>query len=149
MHKAGKDKQFQVYPGWGWEDSEPSYLLGGELLALPKRARHKELAKELMLFLVSREIQKEFINALSWPSVRVDVIPTEVWQQIYLQQINKALLHAEPVPEYWWPDMQSIYRRLFTRIVDSKTRIEDIDSILRSFQNELQKRVPECRSLRP
>ncbi len=137
IHKAGRDADFVAYAGWRWNrDSKPSSLLGGEFLALPKHAPHKDLAIQLMSFLVSREIQTKIVRELSWPAMRLDAIGgLEEWQERYQRAINQALKHAEPVPEHW-SKIEGIYQRMFTHIIDLNANVE---RTLVSFQAEIDK----------
>lgn len=137
IHKAGRDSDFVAYAGWLWRaNSKPSSLLGGEFLALPKHAPHKDLAIQLMSFLVSREIQTKIVRELSWPAMRLDAIGgVEDWQERYHRAINQALQHAEPVPDQW-SKIEGIYKRMFTDIIDLNANIE---KTLVSFQAEIDK----------
>ena len=67
--------------------------------------------------------------------MRLDVIGTlEEWQQRHLAAINQALRYSEPVPDYWYPEMHEIYRRMFFEIVKSNV---NMDRTLRRFQSEI------------
>jgi class 3 adenylate cyclase/ABC-type glycerol-3-phosphate transport system substrate-binding protein len=137
MHEAGQERaqDFEVYAGWRWaQNSKPSHLLGGELLALPKRAPHKEIALKLLRFLTSKEAQADLVKKLSWPPMRLDGMGVlEEWQQRYQAAITRALRDAEPVPAYWWPAMQPLYARMFTTIVALSPQA-DIEETLVGFQ---------------
>jgi class 3 adenylate cyclase/ABC-type glycerol-3-phosphate transport system substrate-binding protein len=137
IHGAGQEREqdFEVYAGWRWaQDSKPSYLLGGELLALPKHAPHKEVALKLLRFLTSKETQADIVKKLSWPPMRLDVLGTlEEWQQRYQTAIALALRHAEPVPSYWWPAMQPLYTQIFATVVALSPQA-DLERMLVGFQ---------------
>jgi class 3 adenylate cyclase/ABC-type glycerol-3-phosphate transport system substrate-binding protein len=137
LHEAGEEKEqdFEVYAGWRWaQDSKPSYLLGGELIALPKHAPHKEVALKLLRFLMSKEAQADIVKKLSWPPIRLDVMGAlEEWQQRYQAAITLALRYAEPVPAYWWPAMQPLYTQMFATIVASSPQA-DLERTLVGFQ---------------
>jgi class 3 adenylate cyclase/ABC-type glycerol-3-phosphate transport system substrate-binding protein len=137
IHEAGQEREqdFEVYAGWRWaQDAKPSYLLGGELLALPKQAPHKEVALKLLRFLTSKETQADIVKKLSWPPMRLDVMGAlEEWQQRYQAAIMLALRHAEPVPAYWWPAMQPLYTRMFATIVALSPQA-DLEQMLVGFQ---------------
>jgi class 3 adenylate cyclase/ABC-type glycerol-3-phosphate transport system substrate-binding protein len=67
LQKAGQGKarEFAVYPGWRWAPHvKPFYPLGGEVLALPKRAPHKQVARALLRFLTSYEAQAAIMQKL-------------------------------------------------------------------------------------
>ncbi len=148
IHEAGMDSRFDVYPGWRWEGRTPSYLLGGEVLALPRTAAHRKLAEELIRFLVSKDVQREIVAKLSWPAMRLDALgESKEWQRGYLETINEALLHAEPVPDYWWPNVAGIYERAFYALTQLESGA-DLQNTLQSFQDQLDLEV-ERLALRP
>ncbi len=138
INDAGRDQHFQTYAGWRWsEESDPSNLLGGELLALPKNARHKDEAIELIKFLMSKEVQGRFAAELFWPSMRLDVLgAVESWQERHMKVISEALSYADPTPDYWSQDMANMYRRLFQEIT-SLDQTADVEATLESFQAEI------------
>jgi trehalose transport system substrate-binding protein len=135
LHKAGQEKarEFDVYPGWRWAPHlRPFYQLGGEVLALPKRAPHKQVARELLRFLTSYEAQVDIMKKLSWLPMRLDVMGAmEEWQQQYQDAIKQALQDAEPVPASWWPAMQPLYKQMFATIVSPQA---DLERTLVDFQ---------------
>lgn len=136
IHNAEKDDNFGSYSGWSWrKNSEPFNLLGGEFLALPKNASHKELAKELMKYLMSEEVQKKLVKELSWPPMRpVTAIPD--WQKRHQNVIEEAIKYAEPLPENWLPYMPDIYKETFDKIVKLDPD-GDIESILAESQEKI------------
>ena len=136
IHNAEKDNNFESYSGWSWrKDSKPVNLLGGEFLALPKNASHKELAKDLMKYLMSEEVQKKLVEELSWPPMRpVTGIPN--WQKHHQKVIKEAIEYAEPLPENWLPDMPGIYKETFDKIVNLDPS-GDIESILAESQEKI------------
>lgn len=138
MRQAGREADFKIYSGWSWSsDSKPSNLLGGEFLALPKNAPHKEKAIELMRFLMSREVQVKLATELSWPVMRMDALGgLPPWLQSHYRAINASLAYAEPVPDYWSPEMADIYRRMFHEIISLEPDA-DIEDTLASFQAEI------------
>jgi class 3 adenylate cyclase/ABC-type glycerol-3-phosphate transport system substrate-binding protein len=137
LQDAGQERthEFEVSAGWHWaQDTKPAYLLGGELLALPKQAPHQEVALQLLRFLTSKEAQADLVKKLSWPPMRLDVMGAlDEWQQRYQAAITRALRHAEPVPATWWPAMQPLYTRLFTTIVSLSPQA-DLEGALAGFQ---------------
>jgi len=137
LHEAGEERahEFEIYAGWRWDqDVPPSYLLGGEVLALPKHAPHKEVALKLLRFLTSKEAQADLAKKLSWPPMRLDVMGAlEAWQQRYQAAITLALRDAEPVPASWWPAMQPLYTQMFTTIVALSPQA-DLERTLVGFQ---------------
>jgi len=138
MRQADRDTDFEIYSGWSWSsDSKPSNLLGGEFLALPKNAPHKKLAIELMRFLMSREVQEKLATELCWPVMRMDALGgLPPWLRSHYRAINASLAYAEPVPDYWSPEMADIYRRMFHEIISLEPGA-DIEGTLAGFQAEI------------
>ncbi len=137
LHEAGQERAhgFDVYAGWRWAPHlKPFYQLGGEVLALPKHAPHKKVARKLLDFLTSKETQTDLAKKLSWPPMRLDVMGAlEEWQQRYQDAINRALHDAEPVPASWWPAMQPLYKQMFATIVALSPQA-DLERTLVDFQ---------------
>lgn len=135
IYDAKKDDNFGSYSGWSWrKDSKPVNLLGGEFLALPKNASHKELAKDLMKYLMSKEVQKKLVEELSWPPMQEVEIP--VWQKHHQKVIKEAIEYAEPLPENWLPHMPGIFKETFDKIVNLDPD-GDIESILAESQEKI------------
>jgi ABC-type glycerol-3-phosphate transport system substrate-binding protein len=146
IREAGREADFESYSGWSWSNnSRPSNLLGGEFLALPKNARYKEEAIELMRFLMSKEVQIKLMTELGWPAMRLDVMgETDPWLQSYQRTINAALSYAEPTPDYWHPEMPDIYRRMFHEIA-SLDPDANIESTLERYQLEIDAMIASRR----
>ncbi|MHC4726177.1 MAG: hypothetical protein ACYS17_03030, partial [Planctomycetota bacterium] len=118
-------------------------LLGGEFLALPKNAPHRELAIEFMKFLMSRDIQKEFANELIWPAIRLDAMGgIQCWQKAHQIVINEALSYAQPLPERWHLlGMPDIYKEMFQLLAEVEYSNEDaqLNIILEKCQKNIDK----------
>ncbi len=120
LHASGRESDFLIGSGLSLDgEFDPSNLLGGEFLALPKKAQNKETAIQLMKFLLSKEVQSKVVRELSWPAMRLDVEgQLSPWQKRYQKVLKTALLHASPTPAYWSRQMADIYEEIFDEIVD-------------------------------
>ena len=126
LRESGRGEEFDIYEGLTWGGAKPLYLLGGEFLAMPRSGDQPELAKELLRFLVSREAQRAFVEELSWPAMRVDVVSrSETQERIHQERVNQAMLKAAPVPDYWDQQTRQFYESLFERVVDPTSDVED------------------------
>ncbi|MGI9523012.1 MAG: hypothetical protein ACR2PG_15355, partial [Hyphomicrobiaceae bacterium] len=126
LRESGRIQEFDIYEGLIWRGAKPVYLLGGDFLAIPKSGRHTELAKELLRFLISREVQAAFVKELSWPTMRVDVVSEAGgFDKVHNERINRAMLKAAPVPDYWDRNTRQFYENLFEMIVDPNSDVED------------------------
>ncbi|MGA1840206.1 MAG: extracellular solute-binding protein [bacterium] len=129
---------FEIYAGPSWmEGSNPSNLLGGDYLAIAKRARNPKRALEFIEFLLSPEVQEKLARELWWPPIRTEIIAKlerDDKYGPYFQKIKKALNYAEPVPEWWNSDVNNLYSELFTKITSSD---ENLNSIVMAFQEQI------------
>jgi trehalose transport system substrate-binding protein len=102
VQEAGKT-QIKVYGGWRGPVRQ-AHVLGGEVIGIPKRARHRELALEFMRYLMSKAVQETLVSDLGWPSFRTDAYGTvQAWQAPYFATVQEALGHVLPRPQvrYW------------------------------------------------
>lgn len=139
IENGGRDADFETYAGWHWSQAQkPSCCLGGEFLALPKNSPNKELAIKLMRYLMSAEVQETLMRELGWPPMRLDVDETELepWQKRHLTVMKKALNYAEPLPDYWQPELTEIYSELFDEVTNLP-QDAPIEPTLERFQAEI------------
>ena len=109
VKQAGKT-QIKAYAGWHGPVRE-AHMLGGEMIGIPKRAPHPELALEFMRYLMSKPVQESLVSALGWPSFRSDAYGTiEPWQTPYFAAVREALSHARPKPQV--PNWMEVARAL-------------------------------------
>lgn len=124
VYSAKKLDLFALGPGLGFDGTtDPSNLLGGELLALPWKAwrpwgrRRRPLATDLMEYLISEKVQQKVVRELSWPVMRADIegqlLP---WQEDQQAVIEEALAYAEATPRGWSRQMAEIYKELFLSV---------------------------------
>src|SRR3989441_12562954 len=57
-------------------------MIGGDVIAIPKRSPNQELALKFAGYLMSREIQTRLVTELGWPPIRSDALGSvPEWQQ--------------------------------------------------------------------
>ncbi len=123
MGKAGALTHFYPYAGWHWGGNGLTKgnfvpILGGDVLALPKNARHKDEAKALMAFLLSYRAQQILVSDLFWPPMRLDTRPeTSADMKAAVQAVEQTMRYAEPTPDYWSSEMEKTYKNVFQKVV--------------------------------
>ena len=125
--EAGK-KEIKAYQGWEGPNGE-FHVLGGDLLAIPKGAPHREKALKLVELLLSQKTQRAMVTHLGWHPVRLDAygeIPPEI--EPYFDAIRKALGRARPRPtDPKWGLIERCLDRAFQQLVVRGDRLESLD----------------------
>jgi trehalose transport system substrate-binding protein len=141
VQEAGKT-QIKVYHGWRGPVRE-AHVLGGEVIGIPKGARHRELALELMRYLMSKPVQETLVANLAWPSFRTDAYGTvQAWQAPYFAVIQETLPHAVPRPQVpYWAQVDRAVTGAFRDIVyDGQPVQATLDRYHRQLQQAQQRR---------
>jgi trehalose transport system substrate-binding protein len=117
VREAGKT-QINVYQGWRGPSRE-AHVLGGEVIGIPRGTRQREVAIELMRYLMSKPVQEILVSSLAWPSFRGDAYGTvEAWQAPYFAVVQEALKHAHPRPQVsYWAQVDRALTSAFREIV--------------------------------
>ena len=132
IEDAGKT-EIEVYSGWRGPKEE-AHVLGGDVLAVPKDAPHKEKAIKLIELLLEKKNQQKLLSRLWWPPARFDAY--ELASPPYSQCIQKALGFAvlrETSPQ--WTLVEGVLDRAFREIVQEHG---DLD-LLKKYSAELKK----------
>ncbi|MFH1386549.1 MAG: extracellular solute-binding protein [bacterium] len=113
-----KKKDIATYHGFSGPARE-AHVIGGEVLAIPRLSRNKDLALQFISFMQSKEIQEMFINELGWPSIRGDVYgEAQEWMKPHYQAVKEALRYGvfrQNVP--YWSDFDRYINEAFVRVV--------------------------------
>jgi trehalose transport system substrate-binding protein len=135
VQKAGKT-QMKAYHGWRGPVREV-HALGGEVIGIPKGARHWELALELMRYLMSKPVQELLVSTLAWPSFRSDTYGTvESWQEPYFAAVQEALRQVQPRPQVsYWAQVDRAVTGAFREIVYENRPVQ---TTLDRYHRELQ-----------
>jgi trehalose transport system substrate-binding protein len=140
VRQAGKT-QIKAYHGWRGPVRE-AHVLGGEMIGIPKGARHRELALELMRYLMSQQVQEILVSSLGWPSFRTDAYGTvSAWQAPYFAAVREALAHARPRPRVtYWAEVNRALVGVFRDIVyDGQPVQATLDRYHRQVQQARQR----------
>jgi trehalose transport system substrate-binding protein len=132
---AGK-VQIKAYHGWRGPVREV-HVLGGEVIGIPKGARHGELALEMMRYLMSKPVQERLVSTLAWPSFRSDTYGTvEPWQEPYFAAVQEALRRVQPRPQVsYWAQVDRAVTGAFREIVYENRPVR---TTLDRYHRELQ-----------
>lgn len=113
-------QEIKVYSGWKGPEEEV-HVLGGDVLAIPRGAPHRNLAIRLIELLLSKETQQELVSRLRWPPVRLDV---EADDQIsatlrsFFQASNDAMAFAVTRPtDPNWLMVENALGRAYTELI--------------------------------
>jgi trehalose transport system substrate-binding protein len=136
VREAGKT-QINVYHGWRGPRRE-AHVLGGEVIGIPQGAQEREVAIELMRYLMSKPVQEILVSSLAWPSFRSDAYGTvEAWQAPYFAVVQEALKQAHPRPQVgYWAQVDRALTGAFREIVYEGQPVQDT---LNRYHQELQR----------
>jgi trehalose transport system substrate-binding protein len=136
VREAGKT-QIHVYPGWRGPKRE-AHVLGGEVIGIPQGTRQREVAIELMRYLMSKPVQEILVSSLAWPSFRSDAYGTvEAWQAPYFAVVQEALKQAHPRPQVgYWAQVDRALTGAFREIVYEGQAVQ---ATLDRYHQELQR----------
>ena len=96
-----------------------AHVLGGEVIGIPKAAAPRELALELMRYLMSKPVQEARLSSLGWPPFRSDAYGSvQAWLAPYFAAVQEALTHALPRPHVThWAEVDRALTGAFRDIV--------------------------------
>jgi trehalose transport system substrate-binding protein len=116
-------------------------MIGGDVIAITKRARHQELALKFAAYWMSREVQARLVTELGWPPIRSDALGNvPVWQQGFFQAVMDALRDGHYRPAIMgWSAVDKYVNLAFKDIVmDGKDVQATLDRYARELQDELE-----------
>jgi len=135
VQEAGKT-QIKAYPGWRGPVRQ-AYVLGGEVIGIPKGAPRREVASELMRYLMSKPVQEILASSLGWPSFRGDAYGgVKAWQEPYFAAVQEALRQARSRPQVgYWAQVDRALTGAFREIVYEG---QPVQATLDRYHRELQ-----------
>jgi trehalose transport system substrate-binding protein len=111
-------KEIRTYSGFSGPVRE-AHVIGGEVLGIPKGAKHKAEAREFIRYLESKEVQEKMVSRLGWPSIRADAYgQVEDWMKPHYASVRKALskgIFRKNVP--YWSAYEKYVNEAFIKIV--------------------------------
>jgi trehalose transport system substrate-binding protein len=135
VQEAGKT-QIKAYHGWHGPVRE-AHVLGGEVIGIPRGAHQREIALELMRYLMSKPVQEMLVSSLGWPSFRSDAYGSiQAWQEPYFAAVQEALTHAQQRPQVgYWAQLDRAVTGAFREIVYEG---QPVQATLDRYHRELQ-----------
>jgi trehalose transport system substrate-binding protein len=129
----------QAYATWAGPAGRAT-MIGGDVIAIPKRAPHQELALTFAAYWMSREVQTRLVTALGWPPIRSDALGNvPAWQQGFFEAVMDALRDGHYRPAIMgWSAVDKYVNLAFQDIVmDGRDVRATLDSYARELQDEL------------
>jgi ABC-type glycerol-3-phosphate transport system substrate-binding protein len=115
-------------------------MIGGDVIAIPKRSPNQELALKFAAYLMSREVQTLLVTELGWPPIRSDALGSvPEWQQEFFQAIMEALRYGHYRPAIMgWSAVDKYVNLAFKDIImDGRDVQTTLDTYARDLQEEL------------
>lgn len=127
-----------TYSGWAGPAGE-RHVIGGDVLGIPRNAKFRKEALQLITFLQSKEAQEIMVRELGWPSIRGDayaVVPG--WQKPHFRSVQEALRKGVFRKNVvWWPAYKKYISKAFRDIVLNGGEVrETLDSYKERLDRE-------------
>jgi trehalose transport system substrate-binding protein len=115
-------------------------MIGGDVIAIPKRTPHQELALQFAEYMMSREVQMRLVTELGWPPIRSDALGNvPAWQQGFFEATMDALHDGHYRPAIMgWSAVDKYVNLAFQDIVMGG---RDVQATLESYARELQEEL--------
>lgn len=116
-------------------------VIGGDVIAITKRSKNRELALKFAQYLMSREVQKIFVTELGWPPIRNDVTDeVQGWQKPFFKAVTEALKYGYYRPSILgWSAVDKYVNLAFRDIViEGKEVKKTLDSYAKELKEEIE-----------
>jgi trehalose transport system substrate-binding protein len=138
--QQNRKTNIQAYATWAGPAGRAT-MIGGDVIAIPKRAPHKDLALKFAVHLMSREVQARLVTDLGWPPIRSDAlgdVPT--WQRGFFEAVMDALRdgHYRPAIMGWSAVDKYVNLAFQDTVMDGKDVQATLDTYARELQDELE-----------
>jgi len=138
--QQNRKTNIQAYATWAGPAGQAT-MIGGDVIAIPKRAPHQDLALKFAEYLMSREVQARLVTELGWPPIRSDALGNvPAWQQGFFQAVMEALRHGHYRPPIMgWSAVDKYVNLSFKdTVMDGRDVQATLDSYARELQDELE-----------
>ncbi|MGA1840203.1 MAG: extracellular solute-binding protein [bacterium] len=139
--KQNKKTNIRAFDNWEGPNGKAT-VIGGDVIAITKRSKNKNLALRFARYLMSKEVQKIFVSELGWPPIRNDVTrDVQEWQKPFFKAISKALQYGYYRPSIMnWSAVDKYVNLAFKDIVmDGQDVKETLDRYAKALQEELER----------
>ena len=137
--QQNRKTNIKAYATWAGPAGRAT-MIGGDVIAITKRAPHKELALKFARYLMSQEVQARLATELGWPPIRSDVLGNvPAWQQGFFKAIMEALRYGHYRPAIMgWSAVEKYVNLAFKDIVMEGRDVQTtLDTYARDLQEEL------------
>ena len=127
-----------LYPGPAGP-SNSDHLIGGDVLAVPSGATHLYAIEQWAHYLLSSQVQREFILNLSWPAVNLNAYKNLPANVTIVYKAEEAAM-ANPVfrpPVPWITEWNALIDEAFVKIVEDQASSSSIQSILNTYHTDM------------
>jgi trehalose transport system substrate-binding protein len=138
--QQNRKTNIKAYATWAGPAGRAT-MIGGDVIAITKRAPHKELALKFAGYLMSREVQTRLVTELGWPPIRSDALGNvPEWQQGFFKAVMEALRDGHYRPAIMgWSAVDKYVNLAFKDIVmDGRDVQATLDTYARELQEELE-----------
>jgi trehalose transport system substrate-binding protein len=139
--KQNKKTNIRAFDNWEGPNGKAT-VIGGDVIAITRRSKNKELALRFARYLMSKEVQKIFVSELGWPPIRNDVTgDVQEWQKPFFKAISKALQYGHYRPSIMnWSAVDKYVNLAFKDIVmEGRDVKETLDRYAKALQEELER----------
>jgi trehalose transport system substrate-binding protein len=137
--KQNEKTNIKAYATWAGPAGRAT-MIGGDVIAIPKRSPRQELALQFAAYVMSRETQTRLVTELGWPPIRSDALGSvPAWQQGFFEAVMEALDngHYRP-PIMGWSAVETYVNLAFKDIAMDGQHVQaTLDTYARELQDEL------------
>jgi trehalose transport system substrate-binding protein len=137
--QQNRKTNIRAYATWAGPAGRAT-MIGGDVIAITKRAPHKDLSLKFAGYWMSREVQARLVTELGWPPIRSDALGNvPEWQQGFFKAVMEALRDGHYRPAIMgWSAVDKYVNLAFKDIVmDGK----DVQATLETYARELQEEL--------
>ena len=137
--KQNGKKNIKAYDTWAGPKGKAT-MIGGDVIAITKRSKKHKLALEFAKYLMSKEVQKIFVQKLGWPPIRDDVLgKVPKWQRPFFKAVLDALKHGKYRPAIMgWSVVDKYVNKAFKDIVIEQG---DVETILEKYAKKMDEEL--------
>jgi trehalose transport system substrate-binding protein len=138
--QQNRKTNIQAYATWAGPAGRAT-MIGGDVIAIPKRSPNQDLALQFAGYLMSREVQTRLVTELGWPPIRSDALGSvPAWQQRFFRAVMDALRDGRYRPAVLgWSAVDKYVNLAFQDIVmDGRDVQATLDTYARDLREELE-----------
>jgi len=160
--QQNRKTNIQSYDTWSGPAGKAT-MIGGDVIAIPRRGGNHELALNFAVYLMSAPVQTTFVTRLGWPPIRNDTLRYDAirsdapgdpsagsvpeWQKPFFDSVMQSLDHGHYRPPILgWSAVDNYVNKAFKDIVvDGK----DVKATLDRYAGRLKEELDTAAAVRP